>query len=65
MKLQVDSTKCDAYGSCEEKAPQFFELDDFGYAIARNDGVVPEGQEEAARAATAICPAQAIRVLEQ
>jgi ferredoxin len=65
MKVQVDSTKCDAYGLCEEKAPLVFQLDDFGYATALNDGVVAEGQEEAARAALAVCPAEAIRILEQ
>lgn len=65
MRIQVDSTKCDAYGLCAEKAPALFELDDFGYAAVLNDGVVPAGDEELAREAVAICPAQAIRVLEQ
>jgi ferredoxin len=64
MTLQVDSTKCDAYGLCAETAPELFELDDFGYATARNGGVVPEGQEVAAKAAIAACPVQAIRVLD-
>jgi ferredoxin len=65
MKIQVDSTKCDAYGLCAEKAPDLFELDDFGYATVLNDGVVAAGNEECAREAVTICPAQAIRVLEQ
>lgn len=64
MKVQVDSTKCDAYGLCVDSAPQVFELDDFGYATARNGGVVPEGQEAAAEAAIKACPVQAIRVIE-
>jgi ferredoxin len=65
MKVQVDSTKCDAYGLCAEEAPELFELDDFGYAMARNDGTVPEGHEAGARAAVGICPALAIRIFEQ
>jgi ferredoxin len=65
MKVQVDSTKCDAYGLCAEKSPELFELDDFGYAIARNDGVVQEGQEAEALASVGICPALAIRIVEQ
>jgi ferredoxin len=65
MKVQVDSTKCDGYGLCAEKSPELFELDDFGYAIARDDGSVREGGEDDARAAIGVCPAQAIRVVEQ
>jgi ferredoxin len=64
MKVQVDSTKCDAYGLCTETAPQVFELDDFGYATARDGGVVLDGQEDAAKAAIAACPVHAIRVLD-
>jgi ferredoxin len=65
MKIQVDSTKCDAYGLCAETAPQLFELDDFGYATATNDGVVPEEDRAAADLAIKACPVSAIRVLEQ
>lgn len=65
MKVQVDSTKCDAYGLCAETAPRLFELDDFGYATARAGGVVPDDQEDAAQAAIAACPVQAVRVLER
>lgn len=65
MKVQVDSTKCDAYGLCAEKSPELFELDDFGYAIARNDGTVREGHEAEARAAIGVCPVSAIRIFEQ
>jgi ferredoxin len=64
MKVQVDSTKCDAYGLCVDSAPQVFELDDFGYAIARNGGVVAEQDEADAEAAIKACPVQAIRVLD-
>jgi ferredoxin len=64
MKIQVDSTMCDAYGLCSETAPLLFELDDFGYATARNDGVVPEAERTAAEQAMSACPVSAIRVLE-
>jgi ferredoxin len=65
MKIQVDSTKCDAYGLCAETAPELFELDDFGYATARNDGTVPEEHRSAAEKAIVACPITAIRVLQQ
>jgi ferredoxin len=64
MKVQVDSTKCDAYGLCAEAAPQVFELDDFGYAAVRNGGVVPDEDRAAVEEAIRACPVQAIRVLE-
>jgi ferredoxin len=65
LKIQVDSTKCDAYGLCAETAPQLFELDDFGYATTRDDGVVPDEARAAADVAIKGCPVSAIRVLEQ
>ena len=64
MKVQVDSTKCDAYGLCVDSAPDVFELDDFGYAVARNGGVVADADRADAEAAVKACPVQAIRVLE-
>lgn len=65
MRVQVDSTRCDAYGLCAEAAPNLFELDDFGYATARNGGEVPSGEEPKANQAIRACPVSAIRVLEQ
>jgi ferredoxin len=64
MKIQVDSTKCDAYGLCAETVPQLLELDDFGYATARNGGLVGEEDRAAAEQAMGACPVTAIRVLE-
>lgn len=63
MKIQVDATKCDAYGECVEAAPSLFTLDDFGYATAIAGEVPPDLQEAAAQAIKA-CPSQAIRVIE-
>jgi ferredoxin len=65
MKIQVDSTKCDAYGLCAEKAPHLFELDDFGYATASHGGIVAPADADLAREAVDVCPAGAIRILDQ
>jgi ferredoxin len=64
VKIQVDSTKCDAYGLCAETAPDHFELDDFGYATARGDGLVDEAHRAVVQEAITACPVAAIRVLE-
>lgn len=65
MKVQVDSTKCDAYGLCADVAPQVFELDDFGYAAVRGDGVVQDEAKAPAEEAIRACPVQAIRLLDE
>ncbi|WP_426243606.1 ferredoxin [Nocardioides sp. LHG3406-4] len=64
MKVLVDSTKCEAYGTCAEIAPEVFELDDFGYAAALADGVVPAEHEDVARKALEACPVRAIRTVD-
>ena len=48
MKIQVDSTKCQGYGVCEQVAAALLVLDEFGYAAASGDGTVPPDQLEAA-----------------
>jgi len=61
MKIQVDSTKCQGYGLCEQIASALFVLDEFGYAATPGDGTVPPEQIEAAERAIAECPATAVR----
>lgn len=61
MKVQVEGSKCQAYGFCVEHAPGSFELDDWGYASATGDGLVATAEEGAVAKAIADCPARAIR----
>jgi ferredoxin len=62
MKVTVDATKCQAYGSCHEHAPELFALDEWGYAQVLVEGDVPAELEAAARGAVGVCPAGAISV---
>ncbi|NMI00652.1 ferredoxin [Pseudonocardia acidicola] len=62
MKAYVDSTKCSGYGTCADTCPSVFKLDEWGYAAALNDGLVPDGQDELARTAATGCPENAIRI---
>jgi ferredoxin len=64
MKLNVDMSKCQAYGNCADAAPQLFSLDDWGYAVVEGDGTVAPEDEEAARSAVAACPAIAISLAD-
>jgi ferredoxin len=60
MKVRVDATNCQGYGSCKENAPELFELDEWGFASVTGDGEVPAGQEGQAQEAVRACPARAI-----
>lgn len=61
MRLLLDSTRCQAYGLCQEQAPDHLELDDWGYAEVLASEVAPE-REAAARAAVEACPNRALRL---
>jgi ferredoxin len=61
MRVQVDMSKCQAYGLCAEEAPDVFELDEWGYPELTDDGAVPDGQAPRVERAIGACPAQAIR----
>ena len=65
MRIQVDPDKCQGHNRCMVLAPGMFELDEFAYATATEDGVVAEGQEEKARLAVANCPEFAIEITEE
>jgi ferredoxin len=66
MKIRLDRTICDGFGTCAARAPGYFSLDDWGYAslatpradIARGD-VAPE-DEDAVNRAILDCPIHAI-----
>ena len=62
MRVHVDPAKCQGHNRCYALAPELFDVDDYGNATERNDGVVPEGLEEKATTAAANCPEFAITV---
>ena len=64
MKLTVDPDKCQGHNRCYALAPALFDVDDFGFATAAGDGVVPTDQEGLARLVVANCPEFAISLSE-
>ena len=64
LHLRVDPIACTGHGMCAELFPELIELDDWGYPIVHDDGVVPRGLEEAAKRAADYCPTLAV-VLER
>jgi ferredoxin len=65
MKITVDADKCQGHNRCSSLAPDLFDIDEFGYATARDGGDVPEGQEANAELAIANCPEYAITVVQE
>ena len=61
MRVAVDPTKCDGYGTCFDMCPSAFRSDDWGYASVRGDGTVPVEDEATARRVIALCAENAIR----
>ena len=62
MRVIVDEEKCQGHNRCFAIAPELFDVDDYGTAIALNDGIVPAELEDKARLAAANCPEYAITV---
>lgn len=60
MRVKLDRTMCDGFGLCAKHAPEYFPLDDWGYASLHGDGSVPEDDEPAVRRALLDCPVHAI-----
>jgi len=51
---------CDGFGICAKHAPEYFSLDDWGYASLIGDGTVPEEDRDAVMRALLDCPVHAI-----
>lgn len=65
MKVVVDKTRCVGSGMCTSIAPTFFDLDDDGSLVVKNDGEVDPSDAQAVTAvedAVACCPMEALRL---
>ena len=60
MRIKLDRTVCDGFGICAKRAPDYFSLDDWGYASLTGDGSVPEKDRDAVMRALMDCPVHAI-----
>ncbi|KWX24411.1 MULTISPECIES: ferredoxin [Mycolicibacterium] len=60
MKVKLDRTMCDGFGLCAKHAPEYFPLDDWGYASLEGTGAVPAEDEDAVKRALLDCPVHAI-----
>jgi ferredoxin len=60
LRIRLDRTLCDGFGVCAKHAPEYFSLDDWGYASLIGDGTVPEADRDAVMRALLDCPVHAI-----
>ena len=60
LRIRLDRTLCDGFGICAKHAPDYFSLDDWGYASLVGDGTVPEKDRNAVMRALMDCPVHAI-----
>jgi ferredoxin len=60
LRIRLDRTICDGFGICAKHAPEYFSLDDWGYASLIGDGTVPEEHRDAVMRALMDCPVHAI-----
>ena len=64
MRVRVDPAKCDGYGKCNKVLPDFFKLDEYGYAqLDEFVDVAPE-LEGKMREAAGACPTAAVIIEE-
>lgn len=63
MRIKLDRTLCDGFGNCAKHAPDYFSLDDWGYAVLVGDGNIPEHSRDDVRRALMDCPVHAIMEL--
>ena len=63
MRIRLDRTSCDGFGTCAARAPNYFSLDDWGYASLTGNGGVTPGDEAAVSRAVLDCPVHAITIL--
>jgi ferredoxin len=60
FRIRLDRTLCDGFGICAKHAPEYFSLDDWGYASLIGDGTVAEQDRDAVMRALLDCPVHAI-----
>src|ERR1700754_4048647 len=60
LRIRLDRTVCDGFGVCARHAPEYFSLDDWGYASLIGNGEVPADDHGAVARALLDCPVHAI-----
>jgi ferredoxin len=62
FKIEVDPGRCQGHNRCFAIAPELIDVDAYGTAHARGDGLVAPDLEHKARLAVKNCPEHALRL---
>lgn len=62
LVLSIDGGKCQGHNRCYALAPQLVDVDEWGQAFVRGDGVVPTELHDKAALLVANCPEFAIKL---
>jgi ferredoxin len=60
MRIRLDRTLCDGFGICAAHAPDYFSLDDWGYASLVGTRSIPPDDRDSVHRALLDCPVHAI-----
>jgi ferredoxin len=63
MRIEVDLTRCEGHGMCEEACPEVFKLNDDGELQVLTD-VISDNTRRSVETAVRLCPVNALRQLE-
>ncbi|MET8331279.1 ferredoxin [Streptomyces sp. NPDC005181] len=61
IRVEVERSRCEGYGFCEQSAPEVFRLDDEGELVILQDEL-PNDMGTRAEAAVRLCPVAALRL---
>ncbi len=62
-RLRVNRIACTGHGVCAELLPELVTLDEWGYPVIAQNGVVPARLAKSARRAVTDCPALALALV--
>lgn len=65
VRLRIDADKCQGHNRCKAILPELIQLDAYGNAQPKGDGLVPEALIEKAYLAKSNCPEFAVDVIEE
>jgi ferredoxin len=65
VRLRIAADKCQGHNRCKAIAPDLIDLDAFGNALAKGDGIVPAHLVEQAYLAKSNCPEFAVEIIEE
>jgi ferredoxin len=63
MRIEVDLSRCEGHGMCEDACPEVFRLSDAGELQVLAE-VISEGLKRPVETAVRLCPVNALRLQE-